>query len=100
MVNYLTAEEASHAGAFVGMDGAGNLRVERGYVRPQDELPIEPEAEAEHDAPRAAAARVEHDRATMMVEAESITEPDEDEGLNRHSIRSGNAAFQPTVEVV
>jgi hypothetical protein len=29
MVNYLTAEEVSHADVFVSIDGAGNLRVER-----------------------------------------------------------------------
>jgi hypothetical protein len=44
----------SRAGAFVSIDGSGGLRVERGYVRPEDELPIEPEAEpkARHAAPR------------------------------------------------
>ena len=33
------------AGAFVSIDGAGNLKVERGFVRPEDEAPIvEPDA--------------------------------------------------------
>ena len=59
-------EEVGRAGAFVSIDGSGGLRVERGYVRPEDELPIEPEAEAEGEqgAPRAAAARAEHDQAS------------------------------------
>ena len=76
-------EDISRAGAFVSIDGAGNLRIERGFVRPEDELPIEPDADAggEQDTPRAAAARVEHDSVTMSAEPEPSSEPDEDEGL-------------------
>ena len=76
-------EDISRAGAFVSIDGAGNLRIERGFVRPEDELPIEPDTEAggEQDTPRAAAARVEHDSVTMSAEPEPSSEPDEDEGL-------------------
>ena len=76
-------EDVSRAGAFVSIDGSGGLRVERGYVRPEDELPIEPEAEAEgeHGAPRAAAARAEHDQASVTAEPEATAEPEEDEGL-------------------
>ena len=33
-------EEVARAGAFVSIDGSGALRIERGYVRPEDELPI------------------------------------------------------------
>ena len=39
--------EVTRAGAFVSIDAAGNLRVERGFVRPEDELPIEPEPGAD-----------------------------------------------------
>jgi ParB family chromosome partitioning protein len=76
-------EDISRAGAFVSIDGAGNLRIERGFVRPEDELPIEPDADAggQQDTPRAAAARVEHDSATVSAEPEPYSEPDEDEGL-------------------
>ena len=76
-------EDISRAGAFVSIDGAGNLRIERGFVRPEDELLIEPDADAggEQDTSRAAAARVEHDSVTMSAEPEPSTEPDEDEGL-------------------
>ncbi len=76
-------EDISRAGAFVSIDGAGNLRIERGFVRPEDELPIEPDADAggEQDTSRAAAARVEHDSVTMSAEPEASSEPDEDEGL-------------------
>jgi ParB family transcriptional regulator, chromosome partitioning protein len=34
--------EIARGGAFVSIDGAGRLRVERGYVRPDDETPAEP----------------------------------------------------------
>ena len=76
-------EEVVRAGAFVSVDGSGGLRVERGYVRPEDELPIEPEAEVdgEQGAPRAAAARAEHDEANLTAEPDAAPEPEEDEGL-------------------
>ena len=42
-------EEIARAGAFVSIDGSGELRIERGYVRPEDE-PALPEAEPDSDA--------------------------------------------------
>ncbi len=36
------AQEVARAGAFVSIDGAGRLKVERSYVRPKDEAPAEP----------------------------------------------------------
>jgi hypothetical protein len=36
-----TWAKCGRAGAFVSIDGSGALRVERGYVRPEDERPIE-----------------------------------------------------------
>jgi ParB family chromosome partitioning protein len=41
-------EDIARAGVFVSIDGSGRLRVERGYVRPEDEAPIE-EPEASSD---------------------------------------------------
>ncbi len=57
-------EEVARAGAFVSIDGSGILRIERGYVRPEDELPIAPETDAETDPTDEPpiAARTEHDR--------------------------------------
>ena len=71
------------AGAFVSIDGSGNLRIERGYVRPEDEVPVEPEpiADIEHDCYRAIAAEVGPDLDCMQSELASAAEPDEDEGL-------------------
>ena len=39
-VNYDPVDIA-RAGAFVSIDGSGRLRIERGYVRPEDEAPME-----------------------------------------------------------
>jgi ParB family chromosome partitioning protein len=39
--------EIARAGTFVSIDGAGALKVERGYIRPEDELPIPSEPEAD-----------------------------------------------------
>jgi len=76
-------DEVARAGAFVSIDGSGGLRIQRGYVRPEDERPIEPEPEAEieQDEVRAVAARVEHDGDSLTVEREAPIEPEEDEGL-------------------
>ena len=41
--NVFDAEEVARAGAFVSIAADGSLRVERGYVRPEDELAAEPE---------------------------------------------------------
>lgn len=43
--------DIARAGAFVSIDGSGLLRIERGYVRPEDETPIaEPETETGLDS--------------------------------------------------
>ena len=42
-------DEVARAGAFVSIDGEGRLRVERGYVRPEDELPVAPEPDTDSD---------------------------------------------------
>ena len=76
-------EEVARAGAFVSIAPDGSVRVERGYVRPEDELPIEaePEMEIGTDEVRAgsAIADVEGDESTYATDGP--TEPEEDEGL-------------------
>jgi ParB family chromosome partitioning protein len=42
-------EDIVRAGAFVSIDSTGTLRVERGYVRPEDETPIADDEAAEGD---------------------------------------------------
>jgi ParB family chromosome partitioning protein len=53
-------EEIARAGVFLSIDGSGRPRVERGYVRPEDEAPIEePETPAVETGAASYAARAE-----------------------------------------
>ena len=75
-------DESTRAGAFVSIAADGSLRIDRGYVRPEDELPVEPDAEVgtEKD-PAYAVAEVEGDEAAIDAGSASVVEPEEDEGL-------------------
>ena len=79
-------EEISRAGVFVSIDGSGSLRVERGYVRPEDEPPVaaEPEEEQVETGQPAAAPEAEGD-ATAEPDtgpaAPAAEPPEEDEGI-------------------
>ncbi len=75
--------EIARAGAFVSIDGSGNLRIERGYVRPEDETSVEPEPEAdpEQDVQQEAVARTETDVDAVRSDLAAASEPDEDDGL-------------------
>ena len=75
--------EIARAGAFVSIDGCGHLRVERGYVRPEDEAPVEPEAGRRHRTRWPAGSRRTggHRHRRVQAEPASAAEPDEDEGL-------------------
>jgi ParB family chromosome partitioning protein len=76
-------EEIARAGVFVSIDGSGELRVERGYVRPEDEpaLPqAEPATDSETSGAAAASALPDSDegRASTSVAQE---QPEEEEGI-------------------
>ena len=86
--------EVARAGAFVSIDGEGRLRVERGYVRPEDELPVaaEPETDMEGvDSTDAnvtgtepVAAKPMHvgtDGSTVHAGSGPVPDPEEDEGI-------------------
>jgi ParB family transcriptional regulator, chromosome partitioning protein len=80
-------DEVARAGAFVSIASDGSLRVERGYVRPEDELPVEPEPLEDEqgevaDGVCSLASSAEHGGATTFVQAspEPSLEPEEDEG--------------------
>lgn len=77
------AEEVSRAGTFVSIAPDGGLRIERGYVRPEDELPIEPEsgADAEDDDSSTAAANGSNEQDGIGTAIEPAPEPEEDESL-------------------
>jgi ParB family chromosome partitioning protein len=81
--------EIARAGAFVSITQDGTLRIERGYVRPEDELPVEPEPDEAEQAEtgRALAAGAEGED-TVTAEIETPTpEPDEEDGLTPISDR-------------
>lgn len=82
------ADEVTRAGAFVSIAPDGSLRVERGYVRPEDELPVEPEAATvtEGDSGSADSSTGEksdeRDGGEVVIDsADPAPEPAEDEGL-------------------
>lgn len=78
--------EMARAGAFVSIAHDGAVRIERGYVRPEDELPAEPEVAVEDAGPCLAAAAAT--RAGDAVTAETpAPELEEDEGLSAISDR-------------
>ena len=83
------ADEVARAGAFVSIDSSGNLRVERGFVRPEDELPIAPEPEVEIVSEVRVADNDDDssaDTGTFAV-SDPAPEPEEDEGLKPLSDR-------------
>lgn len=71
------ASEKGHAGAFVSLDACGQLKVERGFVRPEDETPVEEpcavDAEDRTD-------ETDGDAPVGQSEEDAI-EPEEDDGL-------------------
>lgn len=79
------AADVACAGAFVSIDSAGCLRVERGYVRPEDE-PVEAadEDQADGDPIDSGTITDEEDKAATDPAAD---EPEEDEGVRPLSDR-------------
>ena len=80
-------EEVPRAGAFVSIDGAGALKVERGYIRPEDELPVPAEPETEIDAdgagdePDYATSYAPASGSTVHGSPEPAPEPEEEDGI-------------------
>ena len=77
------ADEVVRAGAFVSIAADGSLRIERGYVRPEDELTVEPELTDErHDESAAGVTDVEAEGDEPVGPGFiPAVEPEEDEGL-------------------
>jgi ParB family chromosome partitioning protein len=79
-------DEVARSGAFISIDGSGVMRVERGYVRPEDEPPVTeaavPERASQTDGGGAAA---EGDPAEGPAAhgsgSDAPEEPEEDEGM-------------------
>ena len=73
--------EIARAGVFVSVDTDGGLRVEPGYVRPEDELPVEPAPEAESPE---GASRSAVQRGSITVygaDSNDADAPEEDDGI-------------------
>jgi ParB family chromosome partitioning protein len=79
--------EIRRAGAFVSIGADGHLRVERGYVRPEDELPAEPDPDPSADSTDEQAMGASYEGVQAIVATEPAPEPEEDEGLSPISDR-------------
>ncbi|TIP11310.1 ParB/RepB/Spo0J family partition protein [Mesorhizobium sp.] len=79
-------EEIARAGAFISIAGDGRLRVDRGYVRPEDEAPAESE-NAPDDATDEGDATGDDADGVHDANRDHIAEPEEDEGLSPISDR-------------
>jgi len=81
------APDIARAGAFVSIDSAGVLRVERGYVRPEDEPPIAtPGGDSEGDASDAEMMTSSGHEADTDDDS-AVEVPDEDDGVRPLSDR-------------
>ena len=79
-------DEIARAGAFVSIDGSGALRVERGYVRPEDEPAVAPSADrtVEGESEEIGAGTPpapEHDSAAALGASDQAELAEEDEGV-------------------
>ena len=84
--------EIACAGVFVSIDGDGDLRIERGYVRREDEPPVEPLEGGDGDAPAAIQPNGPIQRTVITIAGgsgshEPETEAEEDDGLKPLSER-------------
>jgi ParB family chromosome partitioning protein len=79
--------EIARAGAFVSIAQDGTLRIERGYVRPEDELPVEPEPEPAEAQTGVMAASIESDSVSVDADAPAPEPEEEEDGLTPISDR-------------
>jgi len=78
------ADDLAIAGVFVSIDGSGRLRVERGYVRPEDEPALESEEGADGEAVDPVTDNADADGVDAISETD---EEDEDDGAKPLSDR-------------
>lgn len=78
------AEEIARAGAFISIASDGRLRVDRGYVRPEDEASVEPENASDGEATDGGALAGDN---ADGVRSDAAPEAEEDEGLSPISDR-------------
>lgn len=75
------AVEVARAGAFVSIDSAGVLRIDRGYVRAEDEIPVEVEVDGDGGGDADNADRPYQPEGDVGDGTAAPIEPEEDEGL-------------------
>ena len=84
-------EEIARAGVFINIAPDGVARIERGYVRPEDELPIEAEPEtpptADAGSTTTASTGSPPDGKSLTAEPSEPVEPEEEDGLKPLSDR-------------
>ncbi len=77
--------EIARAGAFVGIDPQGKLTIDRGFVRPEDEVTVDEETgeilESKEEPIASAEPSVQRAVITIGGELASTTEEEDDEGL-------------------
>lgn len=75
--------EIARAGAFVSIDGDGDLCIERGYIRPEDEAPAEPDADGE--APEGSENDGDVQRTVITIGGDgssgAVEAPEEEDGI-------------------
>jgi len=77
-------EEIARAGVFVSIDSSGDIRIERAYVRPEDEPAIPHQPDSTHEEAGSAAADAATDEVVGTVDgrsAEPQDGPDQDDGI-------------------
>jgi len=78
-------DDIARAGAFVSIDASGNLKVERGFVRPEDEASVEPDGGGiSGDAPESSGSGPSVQRAVITIGGGSTSPaepPEEEDGL-------------------
>jgi ParB family transcriptional regulator, chromosome partitioning protein len=82
--------EIARAGVFVSIDADGDLRIERGYVRPDDEAPVEPVDSGGGDTLAASGPDRQIQRAVITIgtgSSEPEAETEEEDGLRPLSDR-------------
>jgi ParB family chromosome partitioning protein len=82
--------EIARAGVFVSIDSDGDLRIERGYVRPEDEPPVEPVEGGDGNSPAASEPKETSQHAVITIgagPAELDSEAEEDDAVKPLSER-------------
>jgi ParB family chromosome partitioning protein len=79
-------DEIARAGVFISIDSSGDLRIERGYVRPEDE-PAVSQSDFAHDEAALVAADAATDEVAGTIDGGSAQPPQDDEPEQEDGIK-------------